>query len=60
MWEFTYHTTRVGGRVSIYHSAPDVEVLAGTAVGIGNETEGTVPFRPSVHVTRNGQKIRGF
>jgi hypothetical protein len=34
--EFTYHTARVGGRDSIHHSAPDVKILASTAIGIGS------------------------
>ena len=31
-----YHAACVGCGVSVYHSAPDVEVLAGTAITIGS------------------------
>jgi len=42
------HTARVGGRVSIYHCAPDVEILASTAIGIGSASIALVSTR--VHV----------
>ena len=48
MSEFTYHTASVGGRVPIYHGAPDVKVLASTTVGICPATVALLSTR--VHV----------
>jgi len=50
-----YHAARVGCGVSVYHSAPDVEVLACTAITIGSASVTLLSTRIHVIPVEEGE-----